>query len=169
MRDGYFHGRIRDAPPMPAKASAVTFSLDGTTRLVGLAVQEPPREVMGRDGSHMGPLELIELAGFVSLDADPARLRESGKGWTVTCDARTGQTDVRTAEDNLFFSVTIPLLMEDEGAQWLAAAGAQDGLPVIAGPGVTVDLTTGSVALEPDRVRWLFADFKAVESESPGA
>ncbi|MFE9424188.1 hypothetical protein ACFYNO_14615 [Kitasatospora sp. NPDC006697] len=160
MRDGYFHGRVGEAPPMPAKASAITFSLDGTTTIVGLAVQSPPLEVMGRDGSHLGSLELLQMAGFVSLDADLAAAQAAGQGWSVTCDPDTGWTDVRTADGELFSSVTIPLLASDEGEQWRAEAIAQGTLPVITGPGVSVDLATGGVEMDIDQALWLFADFQ---------
>ncbi|MQS17423.1 hypothetical protein F7Q99_35890 [Streptomyces kaniharaensis] len=169
MRDGYFHGRVEEAPPMPAKASAMTFSLDGTTPLVGLAVQSPPLEVMGRDGAHMGSLELLQLTGFVILDADLDAALAAGQGWTVTCDPRTGQTDVRTADGELFSSVTIPLLAGDEGVRWRAEALTQGALPVITGPGVTVDLATGGVEMDPDQTLWLFADFKTDGAASKGA
>ncbi|WP_250305371.1 hypothetical protein [Streptomyces sp. A 4/2] len=169
MRDGYFHGRVGEAPPMPAKASAMTFSLDGTTTLVGLAVQSPPLEVMGRDGAHMGSLELLQMAGFVALDADVDAALAAGQGWTVTCDPRTGQTDVRTADGELFTSVPIPLLTGDEGARWRAEALAQGALPVVTGPGVAVDLATGGVEMDPDQTLWLFADFKTDGAGSKNA
>ncbi|MFI7278457.1 hypothetical protein [Streptomyces sp. NPDC049879] len=163
MRDGYFHGRVGEAPPMPARASALTFSLGGPKPLAGLAVQDPPLEVLATNGARMGPLELVELAGFVRLDADPAVALEAGVGWSVTCDARTGQTDVRTEKGKTMFTVVIPLLSSDEGAQWMARAAAQGALPVITGPGVTVDMVTGDVAMDDEQARWLFADFVAAK------
>ncbi len=142
---------------MPSRASAVTLARGGAVPLVALAVEVPPMEVLGQDGDYLGPAGLVEQCGFVSMDASPTAVSEAGKGWTVECWASTGRTEVRGPNGQPYFSGTIAQLTKDEGQQWLAAATSQGAMPVITGPGVTVDETTGTVELNASQARWLFA------------
>jgi hypothetical protein len=129
--------------------------LDGRTPLVGLAVDNPPMELLGRGGAHLSLLDMVKVLGFVSLDADPTVRKDAGTDWTVEFSASTGQTEVRTPSGRAVFSGTIPLLAGDDAT--LSAAVSQGYVPVIAGPGVRVNGATGDVSLDSGQALWLFA------------
>ena len=142
---------------MPARVSAMTLSLNGAP-IVGLAVEGPPMECLGQDGGYLGEDDMLKQLGFASVGCDGETALAAGVDWSVVFSASTGRTDIHMADGTLFFSGTIALLAAgEEGARWLAAATSQGVVPVITGPGVSVDEATGMPTLGFDGALWLFA------------
>lgn len=131
---------------------------DGKPPLVGVAVELPPLEVLGRDGGYWAPGEVAEHGlGLVSPAAGFEAAYEAGEGWMVTC-SRSGQIEVRLPDGQPFFTGSLALVGE-AGANWVDAALAQGALLVISSPGVTVNVATHEVVLDFDQMRWVLAPF----------
>ena len=143
--------------PLPARAMTVTLPLGDGPPLVGLAVEIPRMEVIGRDGRHRGPDKLMDDLGFVSPAQGFAAAYDAGDRWAALL-SRPDSLEVLLPDRTPFYAGTLALAGED-GERWVDAVLEQDALLVISGPQVKVDAAAGTVALDLADMRWILVPF----------